>query len=324
MVRLSRLVIAATAGIFAFSGPAAASELDYPEQTVSIVVPYAAGGATDVIARIIAEGLSGWPHPVVVENRPGAATTVGARYVASSEADGHTLLMTTAAHTISSSVYPNLAYDPLEDFQAITLTSTIPLVLMVAPQVEVTDLEGFKELAAAQAEGLIFASPGIGGPQHLTGELFQALTDTTFLHVPYNGDAQMIPALLGGEADTAFVTLSAALPYIKSGQLQAIAVAHSDRIDAIPNVPTFAEAGMPDFEAATWFGLLAPAGVPQEVIQKIVTNVNAVIADPGRTQTLLDMGGIVDNTSPEVFSEFMVNESARWAEAVEFSGTTLE
>ncbi|MFC7738325.1 Bug family tripartite tricarboxylate transporter substrate binding protein [Roseomonas sp. GCM10028921] len=304
-------------------GPAQA-QAGYPSRPVRLVVPYPAGGATDVIARLIGERLSAkWGQPVVVENRAGAGATVGAEMVARSEPDGYTLFETTSAHTISASLYRRLAYDPIRDFTAITLTATVPLVLVVSKSVPVTDLKGFIAWAKEQPRGVTVGSTGNGTAQHLTAELFKGRTGIATEHVPYRGDAPLITDLLSGLVNCSFATLSAVLPYINSGELKAIALAHPRRMEALRNVPTFAEAGMQDFEAATWFGTFAPAGLRPEMRERIARDIGAIVAEPAMTQRVVEMGGEVNNLPPAEFDAFIKRETARWAEAVRISGAQV-
>ncbi|RAP63262.1 MFS transporter [Achromobacter sp. HZ01] len=303
----------------------AAQAAGYPDKPVTLVVPYPPGGATDVIARLIAEKLpAAWGQQVIVNNRPGAGTTVAAEAVARSPGDGYTLYMTTAAHTISASLYKKLNYDPLKDFAPLTLTSTIPLVLVTAPSLLVNSLAELIAYAKASPQGLSMASTGNGTPQHLTGELFKAKAGLKLVHVPYRGDAPMLTDLIGGQVQMAFVTLSAALPHIQSGKLKAIALAHPRRVEAIGQVPTMAEAGMKNFEAATWFGLFAPSSMPADLREKIYRDVSRIVATPEMTRKLQDMGGDVNNSSPQQFQAFINDEAQRWAEGVKLSGARID
>lgn len=304
--------------------PLAAVAQNYPTKPVSLVVPYPAGGATDVIARMVADKLTqSWGQPVVVANKPGAGTLIAAEFVARAPGDGYTLYMTTAAHTISANLYKKIPYDPIKDFSPITLTSTIPLVLVTNPSVPVKSLSDL--IAKAKADpGMSFASTGNGTPQHLTMELFKAKNKLTLTHVPYKGDAPMITDLIGGQVPMAFVTLSAALPHIKAGKLKAIALAHSKRVDAISSVPTFAEAGMPGFVSATWFGLFGPGTMPPELVNRVYQDVAKIVAVPEFTAKLKDMGGDVDNSTPQAFQTHIQAEMKRWAEAVRLSGAQVD
>lgn len=297
----------------------------FPTRSVSLVVPYPAGGATDVIARLIAEKLRAkWGQAVLVENRAGAGTAIGAQYVARSEPDGYTLFETTSAHTISASLYKKLTYDPIRDFSAITLTATIPLVLVTAKEVPATTLPEFVAWAKMQTGVLVAASTGIGTAQHLTSELFKGRTGVPSQHVPYRGDTPMITELLAGRAHFAFATLSAVLSHIQSGDLRGIALAHPRRVQAASSIPTFAEAGMADFEAATWFGTFAPAGLPAALRERIYADISAIVAEPAMTQRLFEMGAEVNNLPPGQFDGFIQKETLRWAEAVKLSGASVD
>lgn len=307
----------------AFSGPTLAQ--GFPEKAVTLVVPYPAGGATDVIGRMVAEKLpSQWKQQVVVTNRPGAGTTLAAEGIARAQGDGYTLYITTAAHTISASLYGKLKYDPVKDFAPITLISTIPLVMLVNPTLPVNTLPELIKYAKAQKNGLTMASPGNGTPQHLAGELFKSKTGTPLTHVPYKGDTPMLTDLIGGQVQVAFVTLSAALPYINSGKLKPIALAHPKRVDAIPAVPTMAEAGVPDFSAATWFGIYGPGTMNEALRQKIASDIQKIVAEPAMTQRLRDMGGEVNNSTPEEFKKVIDAEVKNWSEAVRLSGARVD
>jgi tripartite-type tricarboxylate transporter receptor subunit TctC len=323
VIRVALSLLLAPLVVLGASDDAQAAE--FPEKAVTLVVPYPAGGATDVIARLIAEKLpTVWGQQVVVANRPGAGTTLAAEALARAPGDGYMLYMTTAAHTISASLYKKLNYDPIKDFAPITLVSTIPLVLVTTAALPVNTVPELVAYAKEQKNGLSMASTGNGTPQHLTGELFKAKTGVPFVHVPYKGDPPMLTDLIGGQVQVAFVTLSAALPYIKSGKLRAIALAHPARVDALPGVPTMTEAGMPNFNAATWFGLFGPATMPQELRQKIYQTVQRIVAEPGMQQRLLEMGGEINNSSPTEFQKVIDAEVKNWAEAVKLSGASVD
>ncbi|MDB5379278.1 MAG: Tripartite tricarboxylate transporter family receptor [Rubritepida sp.] len=307
-----------------FLPSAASAQAAFPTRSVRMVVPYPPGGATDVIARMIGEKLTTqWGQPVVIENRAGAGATIGAEVVARAEPDGYTLFETTSAHTISKSLYRSLSYDPIRDFTAITLTAIIPLVLVVSKRVPATDLASFVAWGKAQPQGVTFGTTGNGTAQHLTAALFKLKAGVNSEVVPYRGDAPLNTDLLAGLIDASFSTLSAVLPYIKSGEMKAIALAHSRRMDAIANVPTFADSGMADFEAATWFGTFAPAGLPNALREKIARDIGTIVAEPAFTQRLVEMGSDVTNYPPARFDQFIAAETARWAEAVRVSGATV-
>lgn len=297
----------------------------YPDKTIELVVPYAAGGATDVIARLVASELPAQiGQPVVVVNKPGAGTTVAAAEIARSNPDGYTLFMTTAAHTISASLYKNLRYDPIKNFAPVHLVARIPIVLVVSPKVDVKTLADYINLAKNSKEGISVGSPGNGSPQHLAQALFQKKTGSNFVHIPFKGDAPMITDLLSGQVQSAFVTLSAALPHIQSGKLKALAVANPERIEAIKDIPTMQEAGLPDFNAATWFGVFGPANMPPAVEQKIHGSIQKVASTPEFTKRIENMGGVIVNAGPEKFRDYVAAETAQWKEAVEISGARVD
>ncbi|WP_459617412.1 Bug family tripartite tricarboxylate transporter substrate binding protein [Bordetella sp. 2513F-2] len=300
---------------------AVAQAADYPTRAVSMVVPYPAGGATDIVARAVAEKLgAAWNQSVVVENRGGAGTTIAASYVARSPGDGYTLYMTTSAHTISGHLYKSLSYDPVKDLSPITLVTKVPLVLVINPEIPATDLEGFLGYLKEQDGKVNFASPGTGTAQHLSGELFKIATKSSITHVPYRGDAPAFTDLAGGQVQMMLATISSALPLIKSGKLRAIAVANDQRVKALADVPTFGEQGMPGFEAGTWFGLLAPSSIAPELVQRIYQDAAKVVDTPEMRQRIEDMGGAVVNSTPAEFASFMASEQEKWGEAAKAAG----
>lgn len=297
----------------------------FPNKPIRMVVPYPPGGATDVIARLISTKLTAkWGQPMVVENRAGAGTTVGAEFVAKSAPDGYTLYETTATHTVSASLYPKLNYDPIGGFTPITLTATIPLVLVTANNVPARTLDELMKWIKAQPNGASIASPGNGSVQHLTSELFKLKTGIKGVHIPYKGGSPMVNDLLGGQVNMAFVTLSEVAPHIKAGKIRAIALAHDKRMSSLPDIPTFAEQGMPGFISATWFGTFAPAGLPVELRDRIYRDIAAIVAMPDVKQTLVDMGAEINNLDPQGFSKLINAENARWAEAVKVSGARVD
>lgn len=291
---------------------------------IKMVVPYAAGGATDIVARAVAEKMGTlWGKPVIIENKPGAGTTLAASQVARMPGDGSSLYMTTSAHTISGSIYKKLDFNPVADFSPVTMIVKVPLVLVVRPNLQVRTLEDFVAYARAKPEMLSFASPGNGTAQHLAGELFNTTANVRMTHIPYRGDAPAITDLMGGSVDAMFATLTAVLPHIASGKLKAIALANGSRVEKTPQLPTFAEAGMPSFEAATWFGVLAPASMPAVLRDAISQDIRTVVAQPDMRQKLIDLGGEVVSSNPEEFKEFMRQETAKWSGIIRTSGATV-
>lgn len=321
-MKATKLIVSAAAAMVMSTSSWAQT---YPERPIDLVVPYAAGGATDVIARLVATDLpEKLGQHVVVVNKPGAGTTLAAAEIARSAPDGYKLYMTTAAHTISGSLYGNLRYDPIKDFAPIHLVARIPIVLVTTPSFKPKTLAEYVEYATTTKDGVTVASPGNGTPQHLAQALFQKQTGANFVHIPFRGDAPMVTDLLAGQVESAFITLSAALPHIQSGKLNALAVANPTRIPAIKDVPTMDEAGVPNFNAATWFALFGPAGLDPAIEQRLHEAVNEVASAPAFVQRIEAMGGQSVNMGPAEFREYVKAEAAQWAQAVEASGARVE
>jgi tripartite-type tricarboxylate transporter receptor subunit TctC len=296
----------------------------FPANPVKIIVPYAAGGATDIVARSVSEKMASlWGKPVVIENKPGAGTTLAAAQVARLPGDGYNLYMTTSAHTISGSIYKNLDFNPVADFAPLTLIAKVPLVLVVRPSLNVRTLDEFTRYVKTNPDKASFASPGNGTAQHLAGEMFNTKAQTRMTHVPYRGDAPAITDLMGGTVDAMFATLTVVLPHIASGKLTALALANGSRVEKVPAIPTFAEAGMKNFEAATWFGVLAPASMPQPLREQISKDIRSVVAQPDMRKKLIELGGEVVGNQPAEFAAFMRAETGKWQDIVRASGATV-
>lgn len=305
-------------------GVAFAQAAKFPTDTVRLVVPYAAGGATDIVARAVVDKLAArWGHAIVVDNKPGAGTTLAAAQVARAPGDGHLLYMTTSAHTISGLLYKKLSYDPLKDFAPLTLIAKVPLVLVVRPNLNARTLGEFTRYVQANPDKVSFASPGNGTAQHLTGEMFNTAMKTHMVHVPYKGDAPAITDLMGGSVDAMFATLTVVLPHVASGKLHAIALANGKRIEKVPDIPTFAELGLKNFEAATWFGVLAPASLPPALRERISGDIRAVVDQPDLKARLADLGGEVVSSTPAEFDTFMQAEFRKWQDIVKQSGAVI-
>ncbi len=318
-----RQVLAASALLAPATHGWARARTEFPTQPVKMVVPYSAGGATDVIARALAERLSAeWGQQVIVENRAGAGTTLAAAQIARAAGDGYTLFMTTSAHTIAGSMYKSLPYDPVKDFSTLSLLAKVPLVLVTRPGLGATTLHEFRELA--KSGKLTYASPGNGTAQHLTGDMFKVATGTKMTHVPYKGDAPAITDLLAGVVDCMFATLTAVLPQIAAGKLTPIAIANGKRIKKVADIPTFAEAGMANFEAATWFGVLAPATLRPALRDSISRDIVRIVAQPAMRARLIDLGGEVVSLNSTDFEAFMQAELRKWKDIAAASGATLD
>ena len=299
----------------------AAQARAFPDKPVRLVVPFPAGGSTDVVSRLLGQKLSElWRQPVVIDNRPGASTILGTDLVAKAAPDGYTLLVTTASFTILPSLGRKLPYDPAKDFEPITLINTTPLVLVVNPNVPARSLQELIALAKARPGALNFGSSGSGGSNHLAGELFNAMAGVKMVHVPYKGNAPALNDLVGGHVDVVFNGLTSAMPLIKSGKLRPLAVTSLARADALPEIPTLDELGMKGFQAVGWSGLSAPARTPREVIARINADVVKIIRSPAMLERLKAEGSDPVGNSPEQFAAFLHEETARWSKVIRFAG----
>jgi tripartite-type tricarboxylate transporter receptor subunit TctC len=298
----------------------------YPTRPIRVVVPFPAGGTTDVLARAAAQKLSEtFGQPTVVDNRPGAGGNIGAELVAKSPPDGYTLLMgTVGTHAINPSLYPRMPYDHVKDFAPIILVAGVPNVLVINPTLPVNSVQELIAYAKANPNKLNFASSGNGTSIHLSGELFKTMTGVQMAHVPYKGSAPALQDLMGGSVQLMFDNLPSSLALIKSGKLKALAVTSMTRAAALPDVPTLAESGLPGFEASSWFGLLAPAGTPQAVVLKLNGEVAKWLATPEAREKLLAQGAIAAGGTPEDFARHIAAETAKWQKVVKESGAKID
>ncbi|MDM0008707.1 tripartite tricarboxylate transporter substrate binding protein [Variovorax sp. J22G73] len=315
------LGLVATAPAFAQQQPAA-----WPARPISLVVPFPAGGTTDVLARALADKLSqSLGQPVVVESKPGAGATLGADYVAKAKPDGYTLLMGAVHHTIATSVYKKLPYDFQKDLAPITVVAMVPNVLVVnaalTPAKNVAELVA---LAKAAPDKLAYGSNGNGTAQHLIGTQFQASTGTTLLHVPYKGSGPLTTDLLGGQVAMSFDTIMPVLQHIKGGKLRALAVTTARRSSVLPDVPTLEEAGLKGFDIGTWFGVLAPAATPKEVVARLNAEMVKIIRSPDFAQRMQAIGAEPLGGTPEEMARQIRDETARFARLVKDGGVAIE
>jgi len=303
----------------------------YPSHPVRIVVPFPAGGTTDIVARVIgAELQRTWGQPVVVENRAGAGGSIGTEVVAKSPNDGYTLLMgTVGTLSINLALYAQsgnkLPYHPVNDFAPITNVAAVPNVMVVPTSLPVTNVKEFIALAKSRPGGLNMASSGNGTSIHLTGELFKSLTQTFMVHLPYRGSAPALQDLLAGSTQVMFDNLTSSLPHIRSGKLKALAVTSTVRSPALPNVPTMEEAaGLKGFDATAWFGLLAPAGTPREIVNKIRNDVAKALESAEMRERFSGQGALPVGDTPEQFAAYIRNEIDKWTRVVKFSGAKID
>ena len=317
MQRIWRLAAVLAAALV----PAIAGAQAWPSKPVRIVVPFAAGGATDVVARLLAQKLAdSWGQSVVVENRAGAGGNIGAEAVAKSPADGYTLLMTSGSIvTANPYMYKGLAYDPVNDLVAITNVATGPQVIAVNPAVEAKDLKSFIEYAKANPKKVNFGSAGVGTQTHLAAENFAHSAGVDITHVPYKGESAAMTDLMGGQIQMATPNLGAAINLIRDGKLRALAVTSRERSPQLPDVPAAAEV-LPGFENAGWFGLVAPAGTPREIVDKIQRDSAKVLLADDFKATLAKQGMAPVGNTPAEFAAAIREEGARWAKVIKERG----
>ena len=330
MRRLSRRRLLITAAAVAFAPLPALAQSAWPNKPVRIVVPFAPAGTTDILARALAPELSrAFGQPFVIENKPGAGGNVGADLVAKSS-DGHTLLMgTVGTHAINPALYARMPYDHVKDFVPVTLVAGVPNVLVMNPaKAEALGIKSVPDLirvAKASPGKLNMASSGNGTSIHLAGELFKSMTGTYLVHFPYRGSGPALLDLIGGNMDLMFDNLPSAMPHIKAGKIKALAVTSAERSAALPELPTVAEAGpLKGFEASSWFGLLAPAGTPAEVVNRLQQETAKALATPALKERLQAQGAVPSGMSPADFTKFIAAETKKWAAVVKASGATVD
>ena len=304
---------------------APASAQQFPSKLVKFVVPQAPGGATDVFARKIGQLLSErWGQPVLVENRAGAAGTMGTDAVAKSPADGYILLVTYAgSQAINQSLYPKLPFDSVKDFRPVATLAVTPFFLIANPKLPARDLRVFLELARDKPGVYTFGSSGIGSVNHLLGEMLKTETGVEILHVPYRGVAQAITDVIGGQVDTAFSSVPSVLQIIRDGQVRALAVSSANRVAVAPDVPTIAESGFPGFDVSPWWGILAPAGTDMGIVRKINSEVGDILRTKEMGDFLATQGAEPFITSPEEFLKILQADVEKWAKVVKAAGVSL-
>jgi tripartite-type tricarboxylate transporter receptor subunit TctC len=305
---------------------ATVSAQPYPSKPIRIIVPFPAGGTADILARILGEKMAeSFGQPVVIENRAGAAGGIGAALAATSPPDGYTLFMgTTGTQTMNPAINAKLGYDPLKDFAAVSNFAASPFVLVTQPSFPAKTLPALIELAKREPRKLKYATFGIGSSAHMTGEMFRSRAGVEIVHVPYKGAPQAITDVMAGHVDMTFSLLPTVLPHIKAGKVRAIAVAAPQRDPALPDVPTFAESGMPDFLSDSWYGILAPAGTPAPVVAQLNAEVNRVLALPEVRQRLAKEGATPVGNASAQFDEQIRRELAHWRTVARDAKITVE
>ncbi|MGV3653362.1 MAG: tripartite tricarboxylate transporter substrate binding protein [Noviherbaspirillum sp.] len=307
----------------AASAASNASAQAYPNKPITLVAPFSAGGALDLVARTMAQKLQeDFGKAVIVENKAGAAGIIGTQYVGRAAPDGYTLVLgATTTHGINPSLYPKLPYDAVQDFAPVSLVATIPHILVVNPDMPVSDLAGF--IKYAKSRPLSFGSAGIGSPHHLAGEMLKTHASPDLLHIPYKGSAPAMTAVMSGEVDFMSVEITAAMPHIKAGKLKPLALASDRRIPSI-DLATFAEQGIPGFEVTAWYAVFAPSGTPKDVVDKLSRSLARAVQQKDVRDKFATLGATPIGNAPHELGAYVRSEIARWAGAVKSSGATAQ
>jgi tripartite-type tricarboxylate transporter receptor subunit TctC len=305
--------------------PAAVFAQAYPSKPLHLIVPAAAGGTVDILARAMAPKLGeGLGQPVVVENRPGAGTNIGMEAVVKSEPDGHTAVIGGVPVATNTTLYSRMSFDPAKDLAPVSLLVTSGNVLVVNPSLPVTSVKELIDYARKRPGELHFGSPSTGSTPHLAGELFNSLAGVKMVHVPYKGAAQGLNDLVGGRLQLSFDNIPPAIPHVRSGKLRALAVTAARRSPLLPELPTVAEAGLPGFDVSAWFGLLVPAATPAEVVQRLNAETVKALRDPAARERLERLGFAVVGSSAAEFAAHIQKEAARWSRIIRESGAKAD
>ncbi len=321
-MKTHKLILSACIGLASMVAAGAAGAADaYPAKPIKVIVGYPAGGANDLVARAIGQEMSkDLGQQVVVENISGAAGTIGAASAAKAAPDGYTLFMGAGAHALAPSVRKSLPYDIVSDFAPVSVAAIGSYVLVVNPQVKANSAKELIDLAKASPGTLTFASSGVGAPPHLAGVLFQERTGTRLHHIPFRGDADANTAVLAGHVDMIFGSLGPTVPHIRGGKVRALAVTGNARSTALPDVPTLQEAGVPDYNVSTWWGLLAPAGTPPAIVDRLARSVEKAAALPHIKEQFVNMGVEAASSTPAEFAAFIKAEVAKFKKITEAAG----
>ncbi|MEJ8836874.1 Bug family tripartite tricarboxylate transporter substrate binding protein [Ramlibacter sp. AN1133] len=324
-MRLALSALALGAALSVVGAPAFAQQPAWPTRPVKLIVPFAPGGFTDVTARILGQKLSlALGQQFVIENKPGAGSTIGSDFVAKSPPDGYTLLMVSSTHVISPWLYKNLPYDPVKSFTVVGKLVESPYVLLVHPKVQAKNVQEFIALAKAHPEAIHYASSGNGSAQHLMGGLFVSMTGAPLKHVPYRGSSGAAQDLVAGVVESSFAGVPNALAQVPQGRLKALAVTTAKRAPQLPDVPTLEEAGVEGYDAAVWLALLAPAGTPREIVHKLNSEIAKLMAAPDTRKALFDAGVEPTPSTPEEMGDYLQQELTRWGKVVKEADIRLE
>lgn len=320
------LLAAALATAALGAAPVTAFAQAYPAKPITIIVPFSAGGTTDILARVIGLYMGkDLGQTVVVDNRAGAGGNIGGQAAARAPADGYTLFMgTVGTHAINQSLYKKMPFDPIKDFAPLSRVAMVPNLLVANPSQPFKSVKEMIAYAKANPGKLNFGSSGNGSSIHLSGELFKQMAGVDMQHVPYRGSAPAVADLMGGQISVMFDNMPSAIPHVKAGKFRALAVTTAKRSPALPDVPTIAEAGVPGYEATSWFGLLAPASTPAPVVAKLNASILKALADPAVKKKLAEQGAEAHGEKPEQFAAFIASETTKWGAVVKASGASLD
>jgi tripartite-type tricarboxylate transporter receptor subunit TctC len=297
----------------------------WPNKGITLIVPFPAGGTTDLISRPLAQKLSEvLKQPVVVENRGGAGGTVGAGAAARSAPDGHTFLIGAVHHTIATTLYKNLPYNFEKDFAPVTVMAYVPNIVVAHSSVAAKNMQELTALAKAKPGSITYGSAGNGTSHHMAAELFKSMAKVDMQHIPYKGGGPMMNDLIGGQINIAFETAASATPQIKGGKVKALAITTAKRSPSMPDLPTVAESGLPGYDVVTWYGMLAPAATPKEIVSRMNAEVLKILQTPEFKQRLADISSEPGDTTPEQFAELIKSDTAKWAKVVKESGATID
>ena len=316
-------VLAAAALAFTFAGQACAQK--WPEKPVRIVTPFATGGGTDFFSRLLATHLSEvYRQQFIVENRPGAGSTIGTEYVAKSVPDGYTFLMTSASFALNPGLYPKLRYDSINDFAPVSMVAAVPHIIAVNPSLPVKNLQQLVALAKTRPGEVMYSTAGQGSAMHLAGALFGKLAGTDLTQVPYKGSPEAVTAVISGEATMMFPTIETVMPHIRSGRIRAVAVSTARRTPALPDVPTAIESGVKGYDVATWFGVFAPAKTPASIVESLSADIAKSLAVPAVREKITVQGAQPVGSTPAEFQKHVREEIDKWTRIIREAKITLD
>ena len=297
----------------------------WPNRPIRMVVPYTPGGYTDLMARLVGQKISeALGQPIVFENKPGANAIIGTDVVAKAAPDGYTFGTVIAAHAVNATLNPKLPYDTLKDFTYVSLMSVAPLIMIAHPSLPANNVKELVALAKSKPGQLNFASSGVGAAAHLTMEMFKSRTGIEMQHIPYKGTAGALQDTVGGQINVMFDIVGPLMPQVRSGNAKAIVVTAKERIPAAPDVPTMAEQGVPDFVSGTWAGIIAPAGTPKEIVDRVAAEAKKALADPAMKAKLAEQGIVAVGDGPDEFRVFVADEIGRWSKVITDAGIKME